>query len=118
MHKLEDLEIYQLSMKVGEIIWDEVQMWDYFTKSSIGIQLIRASDSIAANIAEGYGRNSSKDARNFCYYSRGSLKETICFIEKSRSRKLISIETYDILMSDFELLGKKLNNYIKYLSNP
>ena len=65
--KLEDLEIYNISMNYSDKVWDIVIQWDYFAKDTIGKQWVRASDSISANISEGFGRNSYKDSRSFYY---------------------------------------------------
>jgi len=111
--RLEDLNIYQISMKIGEKIWNIVNGWEYFEKNSFGLQLIKAADSIAANISEGYGRFHFKDSKNFGYYARGSLFETKTWIEKSKNRKLITIDQYNELTSELKDLGIKLNNYIK-----
>ena len=56
MIKLEDLEVYKVAVEIGELVWEVVQQWNYFEKDTLGKQLIRAADSIALNIAEGYGR--------------------------------------------------------------
>ena len=48
----EKLEVYKLSEKLADIIWNIVNEWDSFSKNSIGMQLVRACDSIGANIAE------------------------------------------------------------------
>ena len=53
--KLEELQVYMLSMAIAEKIWTIVIEWDYFTKDTIGKQLVRAVDSIAANLSEGFG---------------------------------------------------------------
>lgn len=74
--KLEELQVYQLSMGIGEKIWSIVIDWSYFEKDTIGKQLVRAADSVAANLSEGFGRFHFKEAKNFSYYSRGSLYET------------------------------------------
>jgi len=74
--KLDDLQIYRLSMEIGEKIWMLINNWHYFEKDTIGKQLVKAADSISANISEGFGRYFYKDERQFCYYSRGSLFET------------------------------------------
>jgi four helix bundle protein len=74
---------------------------------------VRAADSIAANISEGYGSYHFKESKNFGYYARGSLIETKTWIEKSKNRKLVTIEDYNELIKELKDLGIKLNNYIK-----
>jgi len=54
--KLEDLEVYKIAMEIGEIVWNIVSRWDYFTKKTLDGQYVEAGDSIAFNISEGYGR--------------------------------------------------------------
>ena len=76
IYSLEKLEIYQIANKIGDDVWKIVSDWNYFEKDSIGKQFTRSSDSISANIAEGYGRYSFKENIQFCYYSRGSLMES------------------------------------------
>ena len=112
---LEDLEIYKLAMEIGEEIWKIVEPWTYFQKKTIGSQFTEAGDSIAANIAEGYGRYFYKDRKQFCYYSRGSLLETKTWTTKSFNRKLISAETFAALSEKLNTLHFKLNMYIKKL---
>ncbi len=114
--KLDDLEIYQLSMEIGERIWQIVDRWSYFPKDTIGKQLVRSVDSIAANISEGYGRYHFKEAKNFNYYARGSLYETSTWIKKAYLRHLIEKNEFDDLSKNIQKLGIKLNNYIKSIS--
>ena len=54
--KLEELEVYRTAIEIGERVWEQVNDWDIFVKDAVGKQLVRASDSIASNISEGYGR--------------------------------------------------------------
>jgi four helix bundle protein len=56
----------------------------------VGYQIIRSSDSIAANIAEGYGRYTPADRKKFYLYSRGSLEETKSWLRKLIRRKVLS----------------------------
>ncbi|MFC2118165.1 four helix bundle protein, partial [Bacteroidota bacterium] len=74
--ELEKLNIYKMSLELGERIWIIVIEWDYFSKTTIGKQLVNSIDSISANISEGYGRFSYKDSQKFYYYARGSLFES------------------------------------------
>jgi four helix bundle protein len=111
--KLEELKVYDLSMEIAERIWKIVINWDYFNKDTIGKQLIRAADSIAANLSEGFGRYHYRENIHFSYYSRGSLYETKTWIIKSYNRKLISDLDYRTLTGEIDKIGVKLNNYIK-----
>jgi len=110
--KLEELIVYKMSMELGEEVWNIVIKWDYFLKDTIGKQLVRAVDSVAANLSEGFGRYHFKEAKNFSYYSRGSLYETKTWLTKSHNRKLISDDTFENFIKQINIIGIKLNNYI------
>ena len=114
--KLEDLEIYRLSMKLGEEIWEIVEKWDYFSKGTVGKQLVSASDSVSANISEGFGRFHFKETRQFSYFARGSLYETKTWLTKGYQRKLIDDNEFENLLKDIDILGVKLNNYINSIN--
>ena len=111
--KLEELQVYQLSMIISERIWNIVMSWDYYSKDVIGKQFVKAADSIAANLSEGFGRYFYKENKQFCYYSRGSLFETKTWLRKTFNRNLIEEKNYMELAADLEKIGVKLNNYIK-----
>jgi len=115
--ELEDLEVYKEANKIADEIWNIVLAWDYFQKDTIGKQIVKSSDSISANISEGYGRYFHKENLQFCYYSRGSLFETKTWLLKSFNRKIISEEKYQDLKGQLITLQKKLNGYIKFLRN-
>jgi len=65
--KLEELQVYSLSMEMAEKIWLIVKEWDYFARDTIGKQLIRSVDSNAANLSEGYGRYHFREKIHFSY---------------------------------------------------
>ena len=111
--KLEELRVYQRSMDLAEEIWNEVKAWDFFSKDTIGKQLVRSIDSVGANLSEGFGRYHFKDVKNFGYYSRGSLYETKTWLTKANNRKLIKDDQYKSFVEEINDLGVKLNNYIK-----
>jgi len=111
--KLEELQVYQLSMNIGEKVWNIVIKWNTFSKDTIGKQLVRAVDSVAANLSEGFGRYHYKEAKHFSYYSRGSLYETKTWLTKASNRKLISEDEFQFFTKEIDSIGVKLNNYIK-----
>jgi len=114
--KLEELQVYNLSMDMAEKIWIIVKEWDYFAKDTIGKQLVRAVDSIAANLSEGYGRYHFREKVNFSYYSRGSLFESKTWLTKAHNRNLVTGESFDLFIDLINEIGIKLNNYIKTTS--
>jgi four helix bundle protein len=73
MIKLIDLEVYKVALLIGEKVWVIVNRWDYFNKDTLGKQFVKAADSIALNIAEGYGRFFYKENKNFNYTGRISI---------------------------------------------
>ncbi len=117
-YRLEELDVYQLSMEFGENIWDIAINWSFLAQDTIGKQMIRSSDSIAANIAEGYGRFHYKENKQFCYYSRGSVLETKTWLRKANSRKLITEDQHSLFITKLETIHIKLNAYIKSIGKP
>ena len=115
--KLEDLRIYQMALEIGEVVWNEVSKWNYFEKDTIGKQLVRSADSIAANISEGFGRFFYRETKQFGYYSRGSLYGTKTWLEKAYQRRLINAETHERLMKDIDILAIKLNKYLQTIGS-
>ena len=111
--KLEELEVYNMAMKMAEKIWDIVIEWDYFSKDTMGKQLVRAADSVAANLSEGFGRFHYKENKNFCYYSRGSLFETKTWLTKAHNRNRIKDEDFTEFTELLDTISVKLNNYIR-----
>ena len=115
--KLDELKVYQISLEVGEQVWSQVNDWPYFEKDTIGKQLVRSADSIAANISEGYGRFHYKELRQYCYIARGSLFETKTWIQKASDRGLINTSASSQLQQKLDELGIKLNNFIRTIGN-
>jgi four helix bundle protein len=113
MIPLEELEVYKAAMEIGDIAWEIVDSWPYFAKDTLAKQFVRAADSIELNIAEGYGRYFYKENRNFCYYSRGSAKETESILRKAKKRSLVSDEQEAQLKKLLLHFYKLMNGYIK-----
>jgi four helix bundle protein len=110
---LEELKVYQLAIEIGELIFNITVKWDLFNKKSLGDQYLRAADSIALNISEGYGRFHYKENKNFCWYARGSLFEINTANQKAFNHKLITEEEYNNLLCKLKECHLLLNGYIK-----
>jgi len=78
-------------------------------------QIIRSSRSITANIAEGYGRYTYTDTKNFFIIARGSATETMEHLTTAFDEKFITDETLRIFELKCETVIKLINGYINYL---
>lgn len=110
---LRELEIYKLRLELSGDVWSIYKSLPKDLKYNIGNQVLSSVDSIGANIAEGYGRYHYKDSMRFYYNARGSLWESKHWILLLYNRNLITSDSYNILSEKLELLGKKLNFFIK-----
>jgi len=81
-------------------------------------QLRRASLSISNNIAEGCGRESSKDLKKFLNIAMGSTKEVESMIIMAKELEYISTEIFNELNKEIITIGKKLNSLIQKVMQP
>jgi four helix bundle protein len=109
----ENLKVYQMSENLADEIWNVVLGWDRFARDTVGNQLVRALDSIGANIAEGSGRGSFQDNRRFIRIARGSLKETQHFLRRAYKRKLIDDNQVTKIKPLVDNLAPMLNGYLR-----
>ena len=112
MKRVYELEVYQLAETLSDLIWDNFDEWNKKTQNTIGYQIIRSSDSIAANIAEGYGRYTPLDRKKFYIYARGSFEETKAWLRKLIRRKIISDSYTEKYRQTIDKLCPKLNAFI------
>jgi four helix bundle protein len=99
---------------LSNYVWDVVLKWNGFSQRTVGEQFVRAVDSISSNIAEGFGRYGKKDKIKFYRYSQGSLSESLNWNEKSKVRKLLSVEEYKYIFSELQKLPKAINALILF----
>jgi four helix bundle protein len=111
--QFENLRVYQLSEDVADRIWDVVIKWNNFAKDTVGKQMVRSSDSIGANLAEGHGRGTYQENRRFVRVARGSLNETRHWLRRAFRRGLLSEGEVDALRPLLDELSPKLNAYLK-----
>ena len=114
MRGFEDLESYQLAMRVFREGYKVASQLPPEEKYNLADQLRRASTSIILNIAEGYGRYHYLDSLRFYYIARGSMMEVLSALIACDDRKY----TKDKLPQQRELCHsalRSLNGYIRYV---
>jgi four helix bundle protein len=109
----ENLRVYQLSEQLADLAWDVVISWEQFARDSLGLQLVKAADSIGANIAEGTGRGTKADNRKFTIIARGSLYEVKHWLRRAYKRNLLSKVEINEFKKIVDELTPRLNAYIK-----
>ena len=109
----ENLQIYRLSEELSDQLWKMVVRWDVLARDTVGKQLVRAGDSIGANIAEGSGRGTDQELRRFLRIARGSLYETQHWLRRAYRRKLLNEKQVDDLLPLIGKLAPKLNAYLR-----
>ena len=96
---LSKVQAYQLALMATRLGRSDARALgrDLLTRE-IGGQLLRATASIAANIAEGYSRGTAADRRKFFEYALGSVRESLVWYEaaqfpdhEERTARLVSI---------------------------
>jgi four helix bundle protein len=113
----EDLRVYKLAEEFADFVWGMCEKWKPFVRDTVGRQLVRAVDSIGANIAEGSGRYHFQDNRRFVRIARGSLYETTHWLRRAYRRKLLTAEQSAKVKAFVEKLGPTLNAYLNSIGS-
>ena len=114
VYDYKNLEVFQLAFSFAEKIYDITETFPDDEKFCLTNQLRRGCISIFSNIAEGSGRRTSNEFRQFLYQSRGSAKEVEALILFSRKREYIKDEdTFLEVIEMIDHIGKMLMKLIK-----
>jgi len=84
-----DLAAYRLARALARDVYRSVGQWPAFDRATIGEQVVRAADSVPANIAEATGRWTKADRRRFLIVARSSLLETEHWLNTAWERGLL-----------------------------
>jgi four helix bundle protein len=86
------LTAYRLAAELADDIHAAIASWPPFERWTVGLQLVRAVDSIGANIAEASGRWHEADKRHLLIVARGSAYETEHWLLRGQARGLLTTE--------------------------
>jgi len=109
----ENLKVYQKAVDLAE---PASQATAAFPRGSshLNDQLDRAAVSIAANIAEGNGRYTTADRRNFFCVARGSTHECVPLLEICWRQDLITEDAASECKNQLERIAKMLSGLINW----
>ena len=115
IRSFEDLDCWKMAREVREIVRQIVGGLPNEEKYRLGDQLTRASRSITANIAEGYGRFHYLDSSKFFSNARGSTYEVLDHLITASDEGLIDSKVLGQARKLLESAIKLNNGYTKYL---
>ena len=110
-----DLEVWKKSRALRKELSKFAKTFPSEEKYKLTDQLIRASRSVTANIAEGYGRFHHQENIQFCRIARGSLTETLDHLTVALDEEYINDSEFETFAGKLEECLKILNGYINYL---
>ncbi|MBB6002060.1 four helix bundle protein [Arcicella rosea] len=107
-----DLKVWQKSIVLINQTYSLSKDFPANEKFGLTSQINRASVSIAANIAEGWGRESKKSFVQFLKISRGSLFELDTLLIIAVNQNYLKDSDYDQLLIQVNEIGKMINSLI------
>lgn len=116
LRSFEELECWKAGRELRLFIGREILVrLPTEEKYRLGDQLVRASRSVTANIAEGYGRNHYLDNAKFCRNAMGSCCEVLDHLICAHDEGWISDELLGLARGKIDATGRLINGYISYL---
>ncbi len=115
--RFEDMTVWQEAQVFAVSVYKITKAFPKDEQYGITSQLRRASSSVSANIAEGFGRKSNKDRAHFYQIALGSLLESKNFIYLSAKLDYINQKDADNLIESSESVHKQIRAILRYFNN-
>ncbi len=111
----EDLEVWQVARALRREFAELTKRLSSNERYRLVDQILRASRSVTANIAEGYGRFHYQENIQFCRQARGSLFELVDHLTVLLDEAVLDREEFEALRAEIFRVVRMLNGYVKYL---
>ncbi|MBQ6499672.1 MAG: four helix bundle protein [Ruminococcus sp.] len=116
MASYKELIVWQKSMELVEEIYRLVRLLPKEETYALSDQMKRSAISIPSNIAEGHGRNSSKDFSRFIFIAQGSKAELETQIEICIRLDYLTEQQIKKAVDLCNTVGKMLRNLVRSLN--
>ncbi|MCH4822872.1 four helix bundle protein [Gramella lutea] len=116
MHNFQELKIWQKAIQVAEQVYILSSKFPVEEKYGLTSQVRKSAVSIPSNIAEGAGRNTNGEFKNFLGIANGSTNELITQLLISERLKLISEENIKPIIDDLIEIQKMNFSLLKKFS--
>ena len=112
--KYTDLDLWKQARILAPVIYEITGLYSKSEQFGIISQMRRCAVSVPSNIAEGCGRQHTKETIQFLNISRGSLYELETQLYISKHLKFINEEQLNNCLQQIESLGKLINGFIRF----
>lgn len=116
VQSFQDLEVWKKSIDLVEAIYRATGDWPKEERYGLTQQLRRAAPSVPANIAEGAGRNGTREVLHFLGIAKGSLAETRTFLILAERLDYLDAKPQSDLHRQAEEISRMLAGLTKSLS--
>lgn len=116
MRSFEELDCWKKATELRRRMSEIIKKFPSEEKYRLTDQIVRASRSVTANIAEGFGRFHYQEYIQFCRQSRGSLFELIDHFIVAKDENYISVDELNEIRNEIDTCLQVLNGFINYLS--
>lgn len=117
MQNYKELEVWQKAVRLATELYGLTGRFPDTEKFGLVSQIRRAVASVAANIAEGWGRGSTKEYIQFLLIARGSLLELETHLIIAGNLHMLAEERLDAVLKQIEGIAKMLNRLIASLKS-
>ncbi|KAB7730442.1 four helix bundle protein [Rudanella paleaurantiibacter] len=115
VQRFEDLNVWKKARYVDGLIYPLTLRGSFSKDIELRNQITRVSGSVMDNIAEGFGRGSRAEFKQFLSYALGSNTEVKSQLYRASDRGHIDPKTFEILYSESDVITRMLINFMKYL---
>ncbi len=116
MKSYRDLKVWQKGMDLVTEIYCNTKSFPDDERYGLTSQLRRCSVSVPANMAEGYGRNSTKDYIRFLRIANGSLYEMQTLLEIAHNLEFVSSDAFSNLYEKSREIERMLGSLIRKIN--
>ncbi|MEW6102436.1 MAG: four helix bundle protein [bacterium] len=117
MKNYKELEVWKKAINLVIEIYKITKSFPLEERYGLTSQIQKSVVSIPANIAEGWGRSSTKEYIQFLIIARGSLMELDTHLIISQKLNYIQIEILEGIQREIESIGRMLNRLIQSLKH-
>jgi four helix bundle protein len=114
---MEEMEVFRRYVELADWAWNIIAKWKPLAQDTVGKQLIRAIDSVGANLVEGDGRHGTADALHFFVIARASAREARYWLRRAATRGLIEQASANEKINELASATQLLNRLISYRPN-